>query len=88
MTLMIAPVLAYTPFVDALAVHNEWYLLIIPIAFFIAIGYKAVRCYDMKNYPREVFIFTMQILIGLGILAVIATALITVLIPMIAPVPS
>ncbi|MBL4591826.1 MAG: hypothetical protein JKY96_07690 [Phycisphaerales bacterium] len=82
------PTLAYTPFIDALAVHDEWYLLIIPIAFFIAIGYKSVRCYDMKNYLREVFIFTMQILIGLGILAILSTVLITVLIPMLAPVPS
>lgn len=80
--------LAYTPFIDALPVHNEWYLLIIPIAIFIAIGYKAIRCTDMKNYPREVFIFTMQILIGLGLLAAAMTLVITVLIPLLAPVPA
>ncbi|MCA9303028.1 MAG: hypothetical protein KC996_02790 [Phycisphaerales bacterium] len=80
--------LAYTPFIDSLPVHNEWYLLIIPIAIFIAIGYKAIRCTDIKNYPREVFVFTMQILIGLGLLAAAMTFVITVLIPMLAPIPS
>ena len=79
--------LAYTPFIDALPVHNEWYLLIIPIAIFIAIGYKSVRCTDMQRYPRDVFIFTMQILIGLGLLAALLTVVITVLIPMLAPIP-
>ncbi len=82
------PTLAYTPFIDPLELHDQWYLLIIPIAIFIAIGYKAVRCTDMKNYAREVFIFTMQILLGLGALAVLSTIVITVLIPMLAPVPS
>jgi prolipoprotein diacylglyceryltransferase len=80
--------LAYTPFIDPLAVHNEWYLLIIPIAIFIAIGYKAIRTTDMKQYPREVFVFTMQILIGLGLLAAALTFVITVLIPMLAPIPA
>ena len=80
--------LAYTPLIDPLPVHNEWYLLIIPIAIFIAIGYKAIRCTDMKQYPREVFVFTMQILIGLGLLAAALTFVITVLIPMLAPIPA
>jgi hypothetical protein len=81
------PLLGYTPFIDALAVHEQWYLLIIPIAIMIATGYKAVRCTDMKDYAREVFIFTMQILLGLGALAVISTVVITFIIPMIAPTP-
>ena len=80
-------VLAYTPFIDALSVHDQWYMLIVPIAILIAVGYKAVRCTDMKNYAREVFIFTMQILIGLGALAAISTIVITMVIPMIAPIP-
>ncbi len=82
------PVLAYTPFVDASSLHDNWYLLIVPIAILIAVGYKAIRCTDMKNYTREVFIFTMQILLGLGALALVSTIVITVLIPMLAPIPA
>tara|TARA_R110002072_G_scaffold42064_8_gene117718 strand:+ start:14996 stop:15247 length:252 start_codon:yes stop_codon:yes gene_type:complete len=79
--------LAYTPFVDALAVHSIWYLLIIPMSIFLAIGYKAVRCSDLKKYPREVVIFTIQVLGGLGLLAIAFTIVIGALLPMLAPMP-
>jgi hypothetical protein len=81
------PVLGYTPLIDPLPVHDQWYLLIIPIAILIAVGYKSVRCTDMKDYAREVFIFTMQILLGLGALAVLTTIVINFMIPLLAPVP-
>jgi hypothetical protein len=80
-------VLAYTPFVDALALHDEWYLLIIPMVVFIGIGYKAVRVPDMKDYFREVVMFVIQVLGGMAILAAIFTLVITVLIPLLAPMP-
>ncbi len=79
--------LAYAPFVDALAVHSIWYLLIIPMSIFLAIGYKAIRCSDLKKYPREVVIFTIQVLGGLGLLAIAFTIVIGVLLPMLAPMP-
>jgi uncharacterized membrane protein YqgA involved in biofilm formation len=85
--MMSIPTLAYTPFIDALAIHEYWYLLIIPMAFFIAVGYKAVRCSDMKNYFRQVIIFSIQILGGLLLLAIAFTLIINVLLPMLAPMP-
>jgi uncharacterized membrane protein YqgA involved in biofilm formation len=79
--------LAYTPFIDALAVHEYWYLLIVPMSIFLAIGYKAVRCSDLSNFVREVIIFTIQVLGGLLLLAIAFTLVIVVLLPMIAPIP-
>ena len=81
-------ILAYTPFVDALPVHDIWYLLAVPMALFLAIGYKAIRCHDLRHYPKEVFVFTVQILGGLALLAIAFTIIISVLIPMLAPMPT
>ena len=80
--------LAYTPFVDALPLHDSWYLLIVPMTIFLAIGYKGVRCTNPKRYPREVVIFIVQILGVMALLAIGFTIFINVLIPMLAPMPS
>ena len=80
--------LAYTPFIDALSIHEYWYLLIIPMSIFLAIGYKSVRCSDMDKFFRQVVIFTIQILGGLMLLAIAFTIVIVVLLPMLAPVPN
>lgn len=80
--------LAYTPFVDALSIHEYWYLLIIPMAIFLAIGYKSVRCGDMSHFLREVIIFTIQVLGGLLLLAIAFTIIIVVILPLLSPMPS
>jgi len=79
--------LAYTPFVDAMSIHAQWYLLIVPMVFFVAVGYKAVRVTDMKRYWRNVFAFVVQVLGVMAVLAVGFTIVITVLVPMLAPMP-
>tara|TARA_R110002096_G_scaffold173781_2_gene347877 strand:+ start:17806 stop:18069 length:264 start_codon:yes stop_codon:yes gene_type:complete len=79
--------LAYTPFVDAMSVHEQWYLLIVPMVFFVAVGYKAVRVTDMKGYWRNVFAFVVQVLGVMAVLAIGFTLVITVLVPMLAPMP-
>ena len=79
--------LAYTPFVDALSIHEQWYLLIVPIVVFVAIGYKAVRVGEMKGYWRNVFAFVVQVLGVMAVLAIAFTIVITVLVPMLAPMP-
>ena len=81
-------VLGYTPFIDALGIHDRWYLLIVPMVVLLAIGYKAVRTGDMKDYPREVVVFTLQVLIVMALLAAAFTLVISVLIPMLAPMPA
>ncbi|MHA7814640.1 MAG: hypothetical protein ACX94C_14750 [Phycisphaerales bacterium] len=80
--------LAYTPFIDALPLHDGWYLLIIPMTIFLAIGYKGVRCTHLSRYPREVAIFIAQILGVIILLAVGFLVLINFLIPMLAPMPA
>lgn len=79
--------LAYTPFIDALSIHDQWYLLIIPMVLFVAIGYKAVRVSDMKGYWRNVFVFVVQVLGVMAVLAIAFTLIVTVLVPMLAPMP-
>lgn len=79
--------LAYTPFIDALPLHDTWYLLIVPMSILLAIGYKAVRCSDMRKYPREVVIFVIQILGAMALLAAGFTIFVNVLVPMLAPMP-
>jgi hypothetical protein len=80
--------LAYTPFIDALPLHDAWYLLIIPMTVFLAIGYKGVRCTNLRRYPREVVIFIIQILGSMALLAVGFTIFVNVIIPLLAPMPS
>jgi len=79
--------LAYTPFIDALSIHEYWYLLIVPMVVFVAIGYKAVRVSDMGGYWKNVFVFVVQVLGVMAVLAVGFTLVVTVLVPMLAPMP-
>jgi len=79
--------LAYTPFIDAISAHELWYLLIVPMAIFLAIGYKSVRCSNLKHFPREVLVFTILVLGGLMLLAIAFTVMIAGLLPMLAPMP-
>ncbi len=80
--------LAYIPFVDALPLHDIWYLLVVPMSIFLAIGYKAIRCHDLRRYPKEVLVFTAQILGGLALLAIAFTFVISYLLPILAPMPA
>ncbi len=80
--------LAYTPFIDALPLHDIWYLLIVPMTIFLAIGYKGVRCTHLRRYPREVSIFIVQILGIMALLALSFIVLVDFLIPMLAPMPA
>lgn len=79
--------LAYTPFLDPINAHDVWYLLLIPLAFLIAVGYKAVRTVDMRVYWRQVLTFTIQIVGGIVLLALGAYLVIVYAIPSLAPVP-
>lgn len=55
----------WRPFIDPLNAHSFWYLLILPISFFLAVGYKAVRIRDLKGYWTAVFVMTVQIILGM-----------------------
>ncbi len=77
--------LALTPFIDALPLHDVWYLLIVPMTVFLAIGYKGVRCRNLARYPREVVVFIIQVLGSMALLAIAFTVLINYIVPMLAP---
>jgi hypothetical protein len=45
--------LAWIPFVDPLnGLQSTWYVLLIPLAFGIAMSYKAMRVASLQNYWR------------------------------------
>ena len=75
-----------TIFIDPIQAHDAWYLMIVPMVIFIAIGYKAVRVKHMEDYWREVLVFILQVLGLMGLITVAFMVLINVLVPWLAPV--
>jgi len=82
------PVTLATAFIDAVPVHDTWYLLIVPMIIFIAIGFKAIRCGDMTLYWRQVLVFIIQVLGGMVLLTIAFMIAINVLVPLLAPMPA
>lgn len=58
-------ILAYTPFLDPLNLHNAWWLTLVPLAFGIAVVYKAIRVKSFKGYWAQVLMMTVQIILGI-----------------------
>lgn len=77
--------LAWRPFLDPLNLDQVWYLLLIPMSFFLAMGYKAVRTVDMERYWGQVTIFTFQLVMGLIGLGAGFFVLVRILLPALAP---
>ena len=51
------------------------------MAFFVCVAYKAVRCVDMSQYWRQVFVMTGQTIAGMIGLAVLMFAVVEVVVP-------
>jgi hypothetical protein len=85
MTSMTSLVLAYTPFVDPINVHRWWYLLLVPMALGISVAYKAIRIPDLRNFPREVAVMTVQIVIAMMALGAASYFFVQYVVPMIVP---
>jgi len=81
-------VIAYTPFIDPLDLHDEWFLLLLPLALFISIAYKAVRQPDLKGYWSSVLVMTTQIVAGMVALGGAFYVFIEWLVPLLAPLPA
>ncbi|QOJ00608.1 MAG: hypothetical protein HRU70_08930 [Phycisphaeraceae bacterium] len=81
----LTPILAWTPFLDPIDIHRVWYLTLIPLAFGIAVVYKAVRLHDLNHYWRHVLIMTAQIALGIIALAIATWLLVILILPAIAP---
>lgn len=79
--------LAWRPFLDPMDLHTFWYLLLIPLAFGIAVTYRAVRQTDMDRYFRSVLSLTAQIVVGVAALGVASYIVIQIMVPMLTPMP-
>jgi hypothetical protein len=56
-------VIAFTPFVDPLSAgSNWWFLMLLPLALLIALVYKAMRCEDLAEVPRQTLIAFAKLL--------------------------
>ncbi|MGE3109138.1 MAG: hypothetical protein AB7G11_17325 [Phycisphaerales bacterium] len=61
--------LAWRPFLDPLNVHDSWWWFLIPMAFGISVVYKAARMPSLDRYWRAVLAMTVQIIVGMILLA-------------------
>ena len=76
--------LAYIPFVEPIhALQDWWYLLLIPLAFGIAVIYKALRSSQLQHYWQSVLVMTGQIVAAMIALALVLVFLVQVLVPLI-----
>lgn len=75
---LLSPVLAWRPFVDPIDAHRWWYLLIIPLSFFICVAYKGVRAKDLHRFWLQVLFMTLQVVLGMIALAVVSFLLVEV----------
>lgn len=74
---------AYVPFKMPLnALQDWWYLLLLPLAFGIALIYKAIRVADMRHLVQQTMLMTAQIVMAMIALAVALAIFILVIIPM------
>lgn len=61
--------LAYRPFIDPIDAHKWWFVLLLPMAFFLSLAYKSVRVADLRDLLRNTLVMSVQItlaMIGLG----------------------
>ncbi len=63
-------------FRQPLPVWDYWYLLLIPLCLGISIVYKAIKCREMKQVPREAGVIFFMILLGMVIAAAALLALV------------
>jgi hypothetical protein len=75
---------SYIPFLHPVnALQGTWYLLLLPMAFGIAVIYKALRVRRMERYWSQVSLMTVQIVLAMVALAAGLAILVQLVIPMI-----
>ena len=62
---MICTLLSYRPFIDPIDAHRWWFLLLLPMAFFLSLAYKSVRVADLKDLMRGTLIMSAQITLAM-----------------------
>lgn len=73
------------PFIDPMDLHGAWWFTLVPLALFVSIAYKAVRVTNVPSasYMKSVLMMTVQISVGMVVLAVALHALVEFIIPVI-----
>jgi hypothetical protein len=66
-------------FRQPLPIWDYWYLLLIPLCVGISIVYKAIKCREIKQVPKEAGVICTVILLGMTLAAVALYALMRVL---------
>jgi hypothetical protein len=75
--------LAWIPFMQPMnALQSTWYLLLIPMAFGIAVIYRALREESYTTYWRSVVIMTGQIVFGIAAIAFVLGMFVQLVIPL------
>ena len=75
--------LAWIPFVTPMNwLQSTWYVLLIPLAFGIAMSYKAMRVASLQNYWKQVGLMTTQVTFGIAALAVLLILFVRLLLPL------
>ena len=59
----------FRPFWQPLPVWDYWYLLLVPLCVGISIVYKAIKCREMRQVPREAGVILLMILLGMVLAA-------------------
>jgi hypothetical protein len=59
----------YQWFRQPLPVWDYWYLLLVPLCVGISIVYKAIKCREMRQVPREAGVILLMILLGMVLAA-------------------
>jgi hypothetical protein len=77
--------LAHRPFIDPIELHGKWYLLLIPMALFVSLAYKAVRVWDLRQLPRQVLAMAIQVILAMVGLGLAVYLFVELGLPIIAP---
>jgi len=70
---------AFQPFRQPLPVWDYWYLLLLPLCVGVSIVYKAIKCREMKQVPREASVIFIMIIVGMAVAAAALLALVRVM---------
>jgi hypothetical protein len=75
----------WRPFLDPLPVHvfTYWWLLLLPMALLIALGYKATRMKNIKGLGVATVTMAFQIVVGMVALAAASWLLVEWFVPMV-----
>ena len=66
-------------FIKPLPVWDYWYLLLLPLCVGVSIVYKAIKCRDMKQVPREAAVIFVMIILGMVLAAAALLILVRVM---------